>query len=71
MSAMIAVLPDASEALLRVLEADGDPMHAPPTVAPAPDVADEVPDEAVEVLAAFVERNFQKREPFTPRRCGG
>src|SRR5712692_493554 len=46
----IGTAPDASEALLRVLESGGNPTHEHPAVAPAAHVADEVADEAVEIL---------------------
>src|SRR5713226_66783 len=46
----LAAATDASEAPLRILESSRDPADEHPTVAPATDVADEVADQAVEIL---------------------
>src|SRR5438876_1088993 len=46
----LAAATDASETLLRILESRRDPAHEHAAVAPATDVADEVADEAVEIL---------------------
>src|SRR5437867_1657827 len=41
---------DAAEAAARLVEPGGDPPHEHPTITPAPNMAHEVTDEAVEIL---------------------
>lgn len=65
----VGVPADAAEAPVRLVEPGGDPALEHASVAPAADVADEAPDQAVEILDRIGTAQRAVGRAVTPRPC--